>query len=144
MRDANKTCDRLIAFLRDSGLNFLVQETPFSAFLTIRKTFCRGSKTNYNHPVSEDKYEDLEKLRIENETYKTLIEDKDCQLKKFEEESAALQNRLEKAEKEMLINFKKAKIADEKLKDEILILKSVIKKSEGEIASLKSKCSEAA
>ena len=144
MRDANKTCDSLIAFLRHSGLNFLVQETPFSAFLTIRKTFCRGSKTNYNDPVIEDKNEDLEKLRIENETFRTLLEDKDCQLKKFEEESAALQNRLEKAEEEMLINFKNAKITDEKLRDEIFILKSVIKKSEGEITSLKSKYSEAA
>ena len=144
MRDANKTCDRLIAFLRHSGLNFLIQETPFSAFLTIRKTFCRGSKTNYNETVIEDKNEDLEKLRIENETFRTLLENKDCQLKKFEEESAALQNRAEKAEEEMLINFKKARINDEKLRDEILILKSVIKKSEGEIASLKVKCSEAA
>ena len=44
----------------------------------------------------------------------------------------------------MLINFKNAKITDEKLRDEIFILKSVIKKNEGEIASLKSKCSEAA
>ena len=55
-----------------------------------------------------------------------------------------MQNRAEKAEEEILINFKKAKSSEEKLRDEIFILKSVIKKSEGEIAYLKLKCSEAA
>ena len=40
--DTRQTCDRLIAPLRDSDLNFLVQDNPFSAFITIRNTLYRG------------------------------------------------------------------------------------------------------
>ena len=51
--DARHTCDMLIASLRESNLNFLVQETPFSAFITIRKTFCRGAYKSVKNPVPE-------------------------------------------------------------------------------------------
>ena len=138
MCDANQSCDNLVALLRDTGLNFLVQETPFSVFITIRKSFYREVKKT--GCVTEN----LEKLKNENSTLKTDLEDKELQLQVCRNEIIALQSRLEKAEKEMLCHAKNAKISDEKSKDEISILRSVVKKNEDMISSLKSKSSESA
>ena len=138
MCDANQSCDNLVALLRDTGLNFLVQETPFSVFITIRKSFYREVKKT--GCVTEN----VEKLKNENSTLKTDLEDKELQLQVCKNETIALQSRLEKAEKEMLCHAKNAKISDEKSKDEISILRSVVKKNEDMISSLKSKSSESA
>ena len=120
--DANQACDKLVTCLRDSGLNFLSQETPFSVFITIRKSFYREGKQKF--PVTENH----KNLKTENDTLKNALEDKDLELKTSRDENVALQKRLEKAEKEMLLHFKNVKISDEKFKDEISVLKSELKK----------------
>ena len=120
--DANQACDKLVTCLRDSGLNFLSQETPFSVFITIRKSFYREGKQKF--PVTENH----KNLKTENDTLKNALEDNDLELKTSRDENVALQKRLEKAEKEMLLHFKNVKISDEKFKDEISVLKSELKK----------------
>ena len=120
--DANQACDKLVTCLRDSGLNFLSQETPFSVFIMIRKSFYREGKQKF--PVTENH----KNLKTENDTLKNALEDKDLELKTSRDENVALQKRLEKAEKEMLLHFKNVKISDEKFKDEISVLKSELKK----------------
>ena len=37
------SCDFIINSVRDSSLNFSLQETPYSLYLTIRKTFSKAS-----------------------------------------------------------------------------------------------------
>ena len=135
--DARHTCDMLIASLRESNLNFLVQETPFSAFITIRKTFCRGAYKSVKNPLPEENAVELNNLKHENEVLKNALEDKELQLESYKEASCVLKNRLERAEHEILKHFKEAKIKEEKLVDEISELKS-------EISSLKSKNIDAA
>ena len=92
--DARHTCDMLIASLRESNLNFLVQETPFSAFITIRKTFCRGAYKSVKNPVPEVNAVELKNLKHENEVLKNALEDKELQLESYEEASCVLKNRL--------------------------------------------------
>ena len=43
---ANETCNTILSSLRKSGLNFIAQETPYSAYVTIRKKFCNGFVVN--------------------------------------------------------------------------------------------------
>ena len=40
---ANSVCNQLLKIVKDSNLNYLVNETPYSAYVTIRKTFVRNS-----------------------------------------------------------------------------------------------------
>ena len=138
MCDANQNCDELVAILRDSGLNFLIQETPFSLFITIRKTLYKEPKKNFS--LTENLYQ----LQTENSALENALEEEKLQHKMCRDKSVALQSRLEKAEKELLLHSKNAKISDEKSREEISMLKAVLKKNEDVISSLKSKSSEAA
>ena len=131
--DAHKICDMLISSIRDSNLNFFVQETPFSAFINIRKTFCKGGK-DYKKLVHEDKQH--ENLEQENKLLKDKLEEKSVQLEASKEDICVLQSRLEKAEKELFEHSQNKKISEIKQGDEILKLKSVI-------SSLKSESIEA-
>ena len=42
MTDVQSSCDFLLYSVRNSGLNFSCQETPFSIFLTLRKSFVKS------------------------------------------------------------------------------------------------------
>ena len=122
--DARQTCDMLISSIRDSNLNFFVQETPFSAFINIRKTFCKGGTMNYKNLVHKDKQH--EKLKQENKLLKEKLEEKNVQLEASKEDMRALQSRLEKAENELFENVQNKKTSETKQGDEILKFKSVI------------------
>ena len=39
---AHKVCEDLLSILKSSKLNYLVKETPYSAFVTIRKSFLKN------------------------------------------------------------------------------------------------------
>ena len=132
-----QACDTILKIVRDSDLNFYVQETPFSAFITIRKTFFQGSSKGLNNPaVLEVNSDEHEKLKLENEALKNQVKEKDLQIEAYEKSSCLLQSRLEKAEKELLNHFQIKKIDEKKLGDEIIELKSVV-------SSLKAKGLEA-
>ena len=42
--DVMKSCDSVISSVRASSLNFSIQETPYSLFLTIRKFFVKSTQ----------------------------------------------------------------------------------------------------
>ena len=121
---ARQTCDTIISLIRDSNLNFFVQETPFSAFINIRKTFCRGSTGDYKNPVRKD--DQHENLKLENKILKDKLDEKNMQLEAFKEDMCVLRSKLEKAEEELLIHFQNKKTTETKHCDEISKLKSVI------------------
>ena len=66
---ADQACDQILTNLRKSGLNFVIQETPFSAYITIRKKFCNGftisADTEDEQKVQNDKK--VQKLENEND-----------------------------------------------------------------------------
>ena len=39
---ANQVCERILKFIKESNLNYLINETPYSSFVTIRKRFTKG------------------------------------------------------------------------------------------------------
>ena len=64
--DDNTTSNSLLQSIRDSGLNFVCQETPWSVYLTLRKLFIR-SKSNVKNEGNEDipKQIELDHLKVE-------------------------------------------------------------------------------
>ena len=54
--DAKTTCELILKQLKASNLNFLLQETPYSAFITIRKSLIKNLSSvpsSIFHPVSD-------------------------------------------------------------------------------------------
>ena len=76
-----QSCDLILQQIRTSHLNFAIQETPYSIFLTIRKSFTKSFQNhvlqNQADPNSEKVSElksDLENLLDENKSLVTKIE----------------------------------------------------------------------
>ena len=134
MHDAQIACEKLLTLVRGSDLNFLIQETPYSAFVTIRKSFCREPKNCSNNTFDEvcD-----EKLKVENDALKSTLKDTESQLISRKKELETLQSRLEKAENEILDIIKEEKAAKDKLEEKIANLISENKKNDELISSLK-------
>ena len=124
---ALETSDQVILCLKKSGLNFLVQETPFAAFITIRKKFYKDFKKppEANENIVQDE-KTIRELQKENEILKE---------KMFELETSGSEK--VKAEKEMLKHFEDARVSKAKLFDEISTLKYLNKKNSDIIAENK-------
>ena len=137
---AIETCNTILSFLRKSGLNFIVQETPYSAYITIRKKFCSGfvvnSTVSNNDNDTEQKLEEVEKLEKRNNYLKNELEETLELIENIKSEKEVLQKRLENAEKETFKQFKDAKSKELKLIEEISDLKQINKKCEKKISEL--------
>ena len=63
---ANKVCEQLLNSVKASNLNYLVNETPYLAFITIRKRFAKGYEDILNVTVAQDDSENIEDLKRKN------------------------------------------------------------------------------
>jgi exonuclease VII small subunit len=69
VQNVKNSCDNVLTSVRDSSLNFSLQETPFSIYITIRKSFlrCRSDSldknpSNYKEEQTSGKSQELEDL----------------------------------------------------------------------------------
>ena len=76
---ANSVCNQVLKILKESNLNYLVNETPYSAYITIRKKFVKNcteatladKDLNHENLVQENVPQDkLEALLVENNILK--------------------------------------------------------------------------
>ena len=128
---AMATCEQVLSILKKSGLNFIISETPFSAYLTIRKTFYKGFK----HPTEKDKG-DLKKLEIENINLKNELEETVLNFENLKQENLVLKQRLQNAEKEIIKQSTDSKLAEARLAQEVTSIKQTYKKCNEEISEL--------
>ena len=93
--DDNTTSNSLLQSIRDSGLNFVCQETPWSVYLTLRKLFIR-SKSNVKNEGNEDipKQIELDHLKVE---LKQLAEKNELLQRSNESVRSDLENTIEKS-----------------------------------------------
>ena len=110
-------------------LNFLVQETPYSAYVTIRKKFSRGFQDS-----SCQKIKALESRNhsLQNECAALVDE-----IGSTRSNNLLLQNRLTKAEQDMIKHYEDTKLCKSKLLDEIATLKSLQNKNSDIISKQK-------
>ena len=58
---AEKACGTILFCLKMSKLNYMVKETPFSAYVKIRKKFVKSSEPNLETPPLNEPNEQLKK-----------------------------------------------------------------------------------
>ena len=118
-RTPQDSCDTILSAVHSSDLHFLVQESPFSMYITLRKKFTSKSTTTVLQTTSRET--DLEnKINMASDTIR-ILEDK-----------------LAHAEKELFKESNMFKNKKNELSGEINILKESLKKSQAE-TSQKSK-----
>ena len=94
--DPVSTCDLLLYYLKQSNLNFHLSESPFSAFIEIKKTFIRNKNGSYRTSDLPD-YTSKEKKVSEAENDALIEENKSLktQLLSSQKEMASLRVNIE-------------------------------------------------
>ena len=89
-------------------------------------------KKNYEKAVNDctKAYESLQNSEAENELLKKAINDKDVMLENIKNDSLVLQNKLEKAKKEIVKQFAESKERESQLTNNIFTLESRIKEDQ--------------
>ena len=77
LQSVKNSVNVILNTVRDTSLNYSVQETPYSVYLSIRKSFSKGSESSQSKDVSETKtkneIEILEKkLKVAEDAYLNL------------------------------------------------------------------------
>ena len=117
--DPNYAADAVISSVKKSKLNFYIQETPFSIFINLRKTFIKNRSDNNLQPATCDTKNATNEQKIEveqdsiaqleakvNETRDALSELK-VELEKVKAEAHQANKKVEKLENENKVLKKK-------------------------------------
>ena len=137
--------NQIINCVRSSNLNFAYQETPFSLYLTIRKTNVKNQQANSSQSTPVKSQNDVEALEKENLVLKNTIHELEDKLNTSEDNTKVLEEKVAGAEAEVLKVFdqtKKGKETLAKKDDEIKCLKNVIKSNNSTIAKLETNKNE--
>ena len=117
---AHRVCEEYLTILRRSKLNYMVKETPYSAYITIRKKFVKDCNDLSNVTFAGDANKD--NLNIENCFLKQRCKDLEDQIKHLEVESEEVHSKLKPLDKEIEkltadseLNLKKVLIYEEKI-----------------------------
>ena len=134
--DPNTSCEILLNNLRKSNLTFVLQETPYSLYLTIRKKFIK----KFAEPsLTENRKTEASN---ENETLKAELVQAKLTCKKLKETNKVLENKIKSTEVELVTIREKQKKALDVKQDEIKVLKDVIKNSNTEKSSIRDELSQ--
>ena len=110
--DANNTCEFLLKQIKSSNLNFMLQETPYSAYLTIRKSFIKNFNTNNLLQTFNNSEETLKRtiaaLEAENLLLKTNIFGHKSEIKDSEHKITKLEEKVKIAEIETTKNIQES------------------------------------
>ena len=135
---ASVTCSRVLNTIKTSQLDFYLQETPYSAFITIRKKYMKDFKHTTEDLSENIEVENIIKdLKRENEKLTNYAKEKEVESDSIKNNARILEEKLEKAEKEMLKHFEHSNKQKSDLSEEINLLKSLKKKDNDTIANLK-------
>ena len=132
---ASEACDALLLVIKASQLDFIIQETPYSSFITIRKKFQKGFNPSEvtKSITAKGKDQKLEEANLENRKLREVIKECEAQLESVKEDSIILQAKLGKAEKD-IVKLKEENIKEkERFVEEVSILKNQIKGKSDEI-----------
>ena len=130
-----ESCAQILRSVRSSSLNYASQETPFSIYLTIRKSWNKHHPGHVPVALGSESLLDTGKLASENLSLKTEVTDVKAQLKAAKDIISVIETKVEVAEAEayqLHKSIKKWKEALERNDDEIKILKSTIKSNNSE------------
>ena len=110
VHSVQKSCDIVVNSVRSSFLNFSLQETPFSLYFTIRKSFVKSQPLPFLHPPHKTNIKEDEVVVEEIETLKT-------KLKALEDNNTALLHNYEEAVNDCEESYNTIKDLEAKIKD---------------------------
>ena len=129
-------CDIILNSVRSSNLNFACQETPFSIYLTIRKTQVKLLNPSISQPIER---KDSRSLVDENSTLKEKIQRLMKEIEASKDDTKILLDKLNDSEATVYRQCKeieKSKQIISNQDSEMKIFKTVIKKNNSEISRL--------
>ena len=96
----HNACSQIIFNLKTSKLNYVVKETPYSAYITIRKKFIRSVESNQEPLEFDDKTNQVKEAVKEVESLKQKNNDLGCQIALSNVEMGELEVKYEALERE--------------------------------------------
>ena len=91
---ANETCEKVLRSIKQSQLDFLLQETPYSVFLTIRKRFIKDFKNLSTATQTIESDFVIKDLKSDNKELRDVIIGKEEEIETSKNETFILQKRL--------------------------------------------------
>ena len=134
---AHKVCEQLLNYVKVSNLNYLVNETPYSAFITIRKRFTKGSEDITNVTLVQDDSNIVDDLKRKNNLLAIKCKDFASEHESLSKDNSDLKTKLENYKEENIKVNQKLFI----LKGEIVNQELALKKVKEEAVE-KSKCNQ--
>ena len=135
MAMASKVCDALMFAIKTSQLDFVIQETPYSSFVTIRKKFKKSFSSSDEVTEVDNRVdnETLRELNLENCKLKEMIKEKDAQFESVKKNSIMIQEKLENVEKDIFKHHEERDKQKARLAEEVSNLKAQIKEKSDSI-----------
>ena len=125
----DEACSKILNEIQDSNLHFLVQATPFSMYITIRKKFTKNvPESPVSRPISNPGLKESDTNAGYSELRAELAY-KDGEVTKANDTIRLLEEKLATCESDLLNESKTFKAKKDKLSDEIKLLQESIKKS---------------
>ena len=151
----NNSCSEVLDCIRNSNLNYSCQETPYSLYITVRKSWnkhIQSSNAQLRH-VQEDRDRkvagsnsknqelsdvkaDLESTKKVNDELRTKIETAMADIKHHQSESEEKLSRKDDENKVLKNTLENCKSEKERLKSELKSLQKVLKSKDKEIFNL--------
>ena len=135
--DTKITCEFLLKQLKSTNLNFILQETPYSVYLTIRKSFIKNLNTNNPSQTFNVSEETLNKkiadLEAENLLLKSNIFGHRSEMTNSEQTIIKLEEKIKTAEIETIKNIQETK----KVEKQFHRLEDILVEKEKEIMKLR-------
>ena len=139
--------DEVLQCVRDSDLHFVINETPFSVYITLRKRFVKGNTQKHtDQAISEA---EILKVQLQSTIQKNeylvekikqledLVEEKLCEIKNRDDLVHELVANLDEAKSELSISLKHAKDLTKLKEDFLQTVNSVTKKQKDVAEDLK-------
>ena len=92
-----RACGQILFGLKMSNLNYMVKETPFSAYITIRKKFLKSYQPEFATPVTSDQKDDNTKLETDLKQAQKMNAELELKLEKSHDKSESLKKELANA-----------------------------------------------
>ena len=112
-----RACGQILFGLKMSNLNYMVRETPFSAYVTIRKKFIKSYQPDFETPVKYDQSDNKKELENTQKKIKSLLTDIAQQKYDLEEYEIKL-NAMEKINAELELKHERTEDNSKSLRKE--------------------------
>ena len=132
---AQDCSDQVLKCVKDSNLHFVVKETPFSLYITIRKKFVTENNSNNLEPKENDQVQTLEESLISLQTEHDALDQENSDIRTRYEEmkviNGELSEKLSQAKTELcdwMSSYSSVEKANEETLEEIEVLKGANKR----------------